>query len=187
MNHSEMTLNHAELKFAQRKTTARLMLVTALVAGLTAAAAPPGGPARDTDNDGVPDRAERFGKRARMMSVVSIAEALELSEADALKMSEKLKTVEDRRQPVRQAMHQAMRAVKAAADGDASALREVDANILTVLDGRAQMAAMDKELFGLLSKDLSAEKKAKLALVLARLGQEHGLRGGRGGRGGLGK
>lgn len=174
-------------KLAQLKTTSRLMMVAGLVGALAAAAAPPGPGPRDADGDGIPDRAERFGKRARMMSVVSIAEALELSEADALKMSEKLKTVEDRRQPVRLAMHEAMRAVKAAADGDAAALREVDANILKVLDGRAQMAAMDKELFQLLAKDLSAEKKAKLALVLAQLGQERGMRGGRGGMRGMGR
>jgi hypothetical protein len=72
-------------------------------------------------------------------------------------------------------MFTAMREVKAAADGDQAALAQVDANIQKVLDGRAQLAAMDKEMFVFLSKDLTPQKKAKLALVLAKM---HELRGG---------
>jgi hypothetical protein len=125
-------------------------------------------------------------QRAHVAMVVAISEALELGEADALKLSEKLKTIEDRRQPIRASMHEAMKAVRAAAQGEAAALTQVDANVQKVLDGRAQMAAMDKELFTFLAKDLPPQKKAKLALVLARLGQElrGGGGGGRGGRGG---
>ena len=159
-------------------TSLKTMMVGVMLGSLFAVAAPPGGArARmDRDGDGVPDRAEQVGQRARLMYVVAIAEALELSDADALKMSEKIKSVEDRRQPVRQAMHEAMRAVKAAADGDADALAQIDANVQKVLDGRAQMAMMDKELFQFLAKDLPPVKRAKLALVLARFGQGPGMR-----------
>jgi hypothetical protein len=110
-----------------------------------------------------------------MMFVVAASEALELNEAEALKLSEKVKSIEEKRSPIRQQMFAAMRDVKAAADGDAAALAQVDSNIQKVLDGRAQMAAMDKELFAFLAKDLSPQKKAKLALVLAKM---HQLRGG---------
>jgi hypothetical protein len=115
--------------------------------------------------------------------VVAISEALELDEAGALKLSEQLRAIEARRQPIRAQMHEAMKAVRAAAQGDGAALGQVDANVQRVLDGRAQMAAMDKELFTFLSKDLPPQKRAKLALVLAHLGQQRGGGGERGGRG----
>jgi hypothetical protein len=157
-------------------TRRKTMTMLVLVGSLGAFAAPPGGKGRvDSNSDGIPDRAEHAAKRARLMYVVAISEALELSDADALKMAEKIKAVEDRRQPVRQAMHEAMKAVKAAADGDATALEQVDANVQKVLDGRAQMAAMDKELFQFLAKDLAPVKRAKLALALARLGPGAGM------------
>lgn len=145
-----------------------------------ALAAPPGGRhERGDEDEGGPDRMENAARRNRMMYVVAIAEALELNEADALKLSEKIKGLDEKRAPIRKAMHEAMKAVKAAADGDAAALTQVDANVQKVLDGRAQMAAMDKDLFVALSKDLAPQKKAKLALALAKMGQ---LRKGRFGR-----
>ena len=53
-----------------------------------------------------------------------------------------------------------------------SELGQVDANVQKVLDGRAQMAAMDEELFSSLSQGYPPQKRAKLALVLARLNHE---------------
>ena len=114
------------------------------------------------------------------MYVVAISEALELSETDALKLSEKIKGVEEKRRPLRQVMGEAMRSLKDAADGDATALTQVDANVQKVLDGRVQMAAMDKELFATLAQGYPPQKRAKLALVLGRLKNEmKGLKKGR--------
>jgi hypothetical protein len=168
----------------------KLVLAAVMVFSMAALAAPPAGPGagpggrpgRGADGDEQGERMEDVARRAHTMYVVAIAEALELNEADALKLSEKLKGLEQKRAPVRQQMHEAMRAVKAAADNDATALAQVDANIQKVLDGRAQMAALDKELFANLSAGLTPQKKAKLALVLAKMGQmQKGMRGGRGG------
>lgn len=154
-------------------------LVTMLVLALStvAFAAPPGGkPGKwGGDPEKQQEKMEERETRTRMLFVLTVAEALELSEAEALKLSEKVKGIEEKRRPMREAMFTAMRQVKAAADGDAAALAQVDANIQKVLDGRAQMAAMDKEMFSYLAKDLTPQKKAKLALVLAKL---HELRGG---------
>jgi len=147
-------------------------MIAALMSSMMAVAAPDDGkttPAKWGKDDNAPARIEEAGRRARLKYVVEIAEALELNEVDALKLSEKIKGLEERRQPVRQQMHEAMKAVKAAADGDATALTTVDANIQKVLDGRAQMAVMDKELFATLAKDLSPQKRAKLAVVLAKI------------------
>lgn len=155
--------------------------VTTLVAvmSMAAVAAPPGGkpgPAKwGGDPEKLQERLEERETKARMLFVVTVAEALELNEAEALRLSEKVKSIEEKRRPIRQQMFMAMRDVKAAADGDPAALAQVDANVQKVLDGRAQMAAMDKEMFAFLAKDLTPQKKAKLALVLAKL---HELRGG---------
>ncbi len=163
----------------------RLLMTLVLLSSLVALAAPPppgpgggprGGPGRFAEEGGGGERFEGRERRARMMMVVAISEALELNEAEALKLSERLKGVEEKRRPLRQQMGQAMKALRDASDGDQAALAQVDANVQRVLDGRAQMATMDKELFTQLSQGLSAQRKAKLALVLGRMHQE--LRGG---------
>lgn len=157
----------------------KLVMTVVAVLSMAAVAAPPGGrpgPARwSGDPERLQERLEERETKARMLFVVTVAEALELNEAEALRLSEKVKGLEEKRRPIREAMFTAMREVKAAADGDQTALAQVDANIQKVLDGRAQLAAMDKEMFVFLSKDLTPQKKAKLALVLAKM---HELRGG---------
>lgn len=152
------------------------MLVLGSLTALTAFAAPPGGkPGPGPGKWGGEDRADRMEARereVRLMFVVAIAEALELTEGEAIKLSEKIKVLEEKRRPLRQGMGEAMRAVKDAADGDATALTQVDANVAKVLDGRAQMAVLDKELFTTLAQGYPPLKRAKLALVLGRLNQE---------------
>ncbi len=114
-------------------------------------------------------------REGRLRMVVALSEALELNEADALKLSEQIKGLEQKRRPLRMQMGEAMRALKDAADGNAAAQAAVDANIQLILDGRAQMAALDKELFAGLSQGLSPQKRAKLALTLA--GMHHEMKG----------
>jgi len=150
----------------------RVMLAVVLVTSMVALAAPPGKPVVNQPADADSEKQQKLEereRRARMYVVVSVAEALELNEAEALKLSEKVKVIEEKRRPVRQAMVAAMRDVKAAADGDSAALAQVDQNIQKVLDGRAQLAALDKETFATLARDFPPQKRAKLALVLAKL------------------
>lgn len=166
----------------------KLMLSMVVLGAVTAFAAPPGkgpggfGPGGPGPGPGFGDREERRAERmelrereVRLMYVVAISEALELSDAEALKLADKLKGVEEKRRPLRQQMGEAMKALRDAADGDQAALGQVDANVQKVLDGRAQMAAMDKELFATLSQGQPPQKRAKLALVLARL--QHEMKG----------
>jgi hypothetical protein len=162
----------------------RLLLTLLLTTSLAAFAPGPGphggrgprGGGPFGDGPPSPEQVEARERQVRMMMVVAISEALELNEAEALKMSERLKGLEGKRRPVRQQMGEAMKALKDAAEGDQAALAQVDANVQRVLDGRAQMAALDKELFQQLSQGLAPQKKAKLALALGRL--NHELRGG---------
>lgn len=161
-----------------------LTLTLALLSTLTFAAPPRGGPGRweAMDPDDRAERQEERARAARMMLLVAVAEALELSDAQALKLADKLKAVEEKRRPVREAMGEAMRQVKAAADGDAAALTSLDQNVQRVLDGRVQMAQLDKELFAMLSEGQPAVKKARLALVLAKVGDRMRGHKGRHGR-----
>jgi hypothetical protein len=152
----------------------KLMMSMLVFGALAAFAAPPPGASGKPGKFGGDrdDRMEAREREARLMYVVAISEALELTEGEAIKLSEKLKGIEEKRRPLRQSMHEAMRAVKDAADGDATALTQIDANVAKVLDGRAQMAVMDKELFTTLSQGYPPLKRAKLALVLGRLNHE---------------
>jgi hypothetical protein len=115
---------------------------------------------------------QEMQQRMHMMAVVSISEALGLDEGGALKVSNQLKLFEEKRRPVREQMHEAMKTIKAAADGDEKAGANVDAAVQKVLDGRTQMAALDKDLYTMLSTGLTPQKKAKLAMVMGRLHRE---------------
>lgn len=175
------------------KTTLVMLLVTA--GSLAAFAAPPPGGrgpgpgpgpggrwAGMNEEDREEFRAERMEARARevrLMYVVAISEALGLNEAEALKLSEKLKVVEEKRRPLRQGMGEAMKVLRDAAEGHQAALAQVDVSVQKVLDGRAQMAALDKELFTTLAQGSAPQQRARLALVLARLHGERGPRKGR--------
>jgi hypothetical protein len=156
---------------------ASLNVFAAPPAPVATPAAPPAarpGPGRwDAMNPGErEEKMEDAERRVRMMAVVGISEALELNEGDALRLSEKIKAFEEKRKPVRMGMHESMKTLKAAAEGDTAAAAQVDAAMLKVLDGRSQMAAIDKEFFTTLSQGQTPQKKAKLALFLAKFSQE---------------
>jgi hypothetical protein len=136
------------------------------------------GPPKNTPADwkgGGEDHAQRREERAkkgRMMALLGLSEALELNEADTLKLSERLKAFDDRRAPIREAMGTAMKTLKAASEGDASVAAQVDQAVQQVLDGRAQLAALDKEMFVALTQGQTPQKKARVALFLAHFSQE---------------
>lgn len=135
----------------------------------------------DWDDDKMEGRREEREKRMRMMLVVGIAEALSLSEAEAIRLADKMKTFDDKRKPLREQMFESMKILKAASDGDSAALPKVDQATTSILDLRTQMATIDKEMFLTVSKDLTPQKKAQLALFLAKFHREgkQMMRGGR--------
>ncbi|MBK7863475.1 MAG: hypothetical protein IPJ65_33715 [Archangiaceae bacterium] len=148
-------------------------------AAAPAAQAQPGGPWDDERGEG---RREEHEKRMRMMMVVGMAEALNLSEAEAIRLGDKIRAFDDKRKPLREQMFDSMKLLKAAADGDQAALGRVDQATVALLDLRQQMAAVDKEMFLTVSKDLTPQKRAQLALFLAKFAHERkggGMRGGR--------
>lgn len=149
----------------------RLLTMLLVLSSVSVFASPPAGHPKWTPEVQA-ERMQAHERKMRLMYVVSISEALDLNEKDALKLAEKLKAVEEKRRPLRQSMGEAIQALKDASEGDATALTSVDANVQKVLDGRSAMAAFDKELFGSLAQGYSPQQRAKLALVLGRLSNE---------------
>ncbi len=174
----------------------KTLMLAVMTLSTLAVAAPPSslntqaaaGGAQGGWNDGKgAERREEFQKRMRLMLVVGIAEHLNMSEGEAIRLADKMKVFDDRRKPLREQMGESMKTLKAAADGDQASLGKVDQVTMSLLDTRAQMAAIDKEMFITVSKDLTPQKRAQLALFLAKFmheaqGMKHG--GGEGMHGG---
>ena len=118
------------------------------------------------------ERATKREKHMRMMLVVGMAESMNLSEVEAIRLADRIKAFDERRRPIRESMHDGMKTLKAAADGESAALSQVDQATTKVLDGRAQMATLDREMFASISKDLAPQKRAQLALFLAKFQHE---------------
>jgi len=154
----------------------RIALLTALALPLAALAAPPtAGRAA-----GAPDEAarrEHVEKRMRMVRTLGLAEALDLSEAEALKLRDTLAGFDARTAPLRGQMREAMEVVRRAARGDAAAQKGLDEALRKLRETGGQLRAVQDELLQALTKELSPERKARAALFLHRFQQRMGAFG----------
>jgi hypothetical protein len=107
-------------------------------------------------------------RQARVARVVGLAEDLELDEAQAVKMAETLRKFDERRRPLKEQVRESADILERAADGDSTALSQVEQAAQRAFDARAQLAVLDREMFQALSRDLPPQKRAKLALFMAR-------------------
>lgn len=115
-----------------------------------------------------PERVARAEQRQRLRQVLELADTLELDSAQALKLDETLRRFEDRRRPLREQVRESARVLHQASRGDSAALGQVDGAAQKVFDARAQIAALDRELYQALAKELPPQKRARLAVVMAR-------------------
>ncbi len=133
---------------------------------------------------------EMAQKRMRVARTLGLAEALDLDSAQALKLSEQLSKLDEKRFALFQQMRDSHQLLRRAAQGEKVAAADVDQAIQKALDARSQMAALDREVVGTVTKGLTPEKKARAALFLARFasrfGGGPGMMGGRPGRMGPG-
>lgn len=111
-------------------------------------------------------------KRLRLARVLGLAEELELDSSQALKMDETMRKFDERRRPLKEQVRESADILERAADGDNSAMSQVDQAAQRAFDARAQLAALDREMFQALSKDLPPQKRAKLALFMARFDKQ---------------
>jgi hypothetical protein len=143
--------------------------VLAAVLASASALAQDAGPQSDM---GPGQNGEQWQKRARLMRTLAIADALELDDTATLKLRDRLAHFEERRAPIhRQLMEQTV-VLRRAAKGDTTAYAQVDGAIQKVLALRGQLEQLDRELFTELSAGLTPQKKARLALAMARLPQQ---------------
>ena len=137
----------------------RVAVLTLALLPLAALAAPP---------DAQQQAEQEAERQMRTARIVGLAEALELDSAQALKLDETLRKFDERRRPLRQQVRESAEILERAASGDAGALSQVDQAAQRAFDARAQLTALDREMFQALSKDLPPQKRAKLALFMAR-------------------
>lgn len=144
-----------------RKTMLALMLlpVVALAQGNNKTPPQAGGAGPD------PARAE---KRMRLARTLGLATALDLDTAQALKLGDTLAKFDDRRKAIHKQAADARDVLRNAATNDKAAAGDVDAAITRLLDARAQMQTIDKEMLQAITKDLSPGQKARAALFLGR-------------------
>lgn len=147
------------------KRTRAAALALALLPWVALAQPAPGDKGRDARDV---ERMERVEKRQRLRQVLELSEALELDNAQALKMEETLRRFDERRRPLREQVRDAVRILHAASRGDAAALSQVDGAAQRAFEARERIATLDKEMYQALAKELPPEKRAKLALTLAR-------------------
>jgi hypothetical protein len=136
----------------------RLAMLTLTLLPLVALAAPP------EDKEA----AERAEKQTRMMRVLGLAEELELNESQALKMADTMRQFDEKRRPLLEQVRDSAQVLQRAAEGDTSAQSQVDASVQRVFDARTQLTALDRDMYQTLSKDLPPQKRARLAIFMAR-------------------
>ena len=149
------------------------------IAGAAQAAAGNGAGKKAPD----PASVAQMDSRAQMMMTLQLAEALELDDAATLKLKQTVAQWDAQRAPLRQQMFDQAQVLRRAAKGDTTAYGQVDQAIQKIIAVRSQLHQIDQQLFQQLSQGLPPQKKAKLALAIARLHETSRgmMRGGRGG------
>jgi hypothetical protein len=109
---------------------------------------------------------ERVEKRIRLMRLVEIADRLELDDRQAMKINETLQQFDERKRTAHEEMKASRQALKRAAEGEATASKEIDVALDRVLDGRKRMLDLDQDLYRTLSRDLTPKQRARLAIFL---------------------
>jgi len=136
-------------------------------------AAAPGAPAGAA---GAEDRwGPRMERRMRLARALGLAEALDLEPAQVARMDEVLKGFDAKRKPVLQRLREDARALRAAAADPKATARQVDDLVGRAFAARGQLVAIDQEMYAALAKDLSPEKRARMALFFAKFRERMGM------------
>ena len=178
------------------KTLALLLALAPALASAQATPPPPPKPAAPVAQPGQPgqpgqmdpERMEKMRRRMQLALTLGLAEALQLDDAAALKVRGQIEKFAPRRMAAMTQMRDSVQLLRRSAKGEKVPAADVDAAITRLLDARAQLQAVDREVVTTVTKDLPPEKRARAVLFLAqfhkRMMQE--MRPGGRGRGGPG-
>jgi hypothetical protein len=157
--------------------TIRLTLAALLLVSPAAAlAAPNNGPDAQLRKASSDKLREKMDKRTRMMRVVGLAEELDLDLGQAVKLEEAMRRFDEKRKPWRDQVAEAARILERAAEGDTSVQGQVEGAAQKAFEAREKLAAVDREMYAAISKDLSPQKRAQMALFLARFESQSRLK-----------
>ena len=117
----------------------------------------------------------RMERRMRLARALGLAEALDLEPAQVAKMDEVLKGFDARRKPVLERLRADALALRGAAADPKATAKQVDDLVARIFTARGQMMAIDQEMYAALGKDLSPEKRARMALFFARFRERMGM------------
>jgi hypothetical protein len=118
-----------------------------------------------------PARAEKIQRRMQIALTLGLAEALQLDDAAVLKVRGQIEKFTPRRMAIARQMRDSVQVLRQSAKGEKVPAAEVDAAITRLLDARAQMQLLDREVVTTVTKDLPAEKRARAVLFLAKFHQ----------------
>src|SRR5690349_8822940 len=88
---------------------------------------------------------ERFERKARIMRLLAISEALDLTDAQALQLDKTLEKYDARRRPLQDTILKGVELLRRAASGDEGAGAEVDPTLKKMVAARSQLHAIDFE------------------------------------------
>jgi len=111
---------------------------------------------------------ERMDRMERTRRVVGLAEELDLTSAEALRVDEVMRKYDEKRKQLKEQVSESARILERAADGEAEAGKQVDQASQRIFEARAQIAAIDREMFQAIAKDFKPQQKAKMAVYFAR-------------------
>jgi hypothetical protein len=158
----------------------KTILGMVLALPLAALAGPPGPPGRGGP-DGPPEdaaaRQERMVKRMRLARTLGLAERLDLTEAEALKLRDVMGKYDDRLLAIGKQMREAMETVKKAARGDGAAQKGLDEALKRLRELRGQAQAASDEMLDAVTKGFTPERKAKAALFFRHFRHQMAVHG----------
>jgi hypothetical protein len=158
------------------KKIALLLALAPLLASAQASPPPAARPAAPAAQPGAPGpmdpaRMEKMHRRMQLALTLGLAETLQLDDAAALKVRGQIEKFTPRRMAAAQQMRDSVQVLRRSAQGEKVPAAEVDAAITRLLDARAQMQAVDRDVVTTVTKDLPAEKRARAVLFLAKFHQ----------------
>lgn len=109
---------------------------------------------------------EGIERRMRMMRLAGLSEALALSDERALKLNHLFEPFDDRRRKVGEQMRDARQVIKRAAEGDEAAHKDLDPAVAKVLDARAQINEIDRDMYKAFAKELTPTQRAKFVVFM---------------------